>query len=405
MRSPFTSCVARVARGASRRIHSIDRFAPPSASPIVSSPISPATYVTLSTPFTPLQPFFSANPLPFSVKRAGEFLPPAAAAAASAYPSRISSIRAMEVVSAPHADPLSSSPAFANRACDASVLSSAAGKAAAVALDKAFFHSSTAKKALAPASAPKTAPATAAGSSGGGEGSGGVKSAEKRHRARVYTRTGDKGTSSLYTGERRRKDDHVFGALGDVDELNSALAVAAEYCRVQGLKELCEQIATIQSRLLDVGSVVATPPSSASAAKLQRVRFDPTAVDTLELWIDSLDEKLPPLTAFILPSGGMAAAHLHLARSICRRAERAVIAVAAEDEEMQQQQQQQKAQEGATDGTDAASSDSEVAVPRIDPFVMRFINRLSDFLFTAARFAAQHACRTETVYKKAAVQA
>ncbi|CAI5969519.1 unnamed protein product [Closterium sp. NIES-64] len=305
----------------------------------------------------------------------------------------------MEVLAAPHADPLSASPAFANRACDAPVLTSAAGKAAAVSSEN--FHTSAAKKALAPASGPKSAPATAAestgGSGGAGEGSGGVKPAEKRHRARVYTRTGDKGTSSLYTGERRRKDDHVFGALGDVDELNSALAVAAEYCRVQGLKELCDQIAVIQSRLLDVGSVVATPPSSASAAKLQRVRFDPTAVDTLELWIDSLDEKLPPLTAFILPSGGMAAAHLHLARSICRRAERAVIAVAAEDEE-QQQQEAHEAQEGG-----ATAPDSEPPLPRIDPTVMRFVNRLSDFLFTAARFAAQHACRTETIYKKAAV--
>ncbi|CAI5465237.1 unnamed protein product [Closterium sp. Yama58-4] len=306
----------------------------------------------------------------------------------------------MEVLAAPHADPLSASPAFANRACDTPVLTSAAGKALAVASEN--FHTSAAKKALAPASGPKSAPAAAAaestgGSGGGGEGSGGVKSAEKRHRARVYTRTGDKGTSSLYTGERRRKDDCVFGALGDVDELNSALAVAAEYCRVQGLKELCDQIAVIQSRLLDVGSVVATPPSSASAAKLQRVRFDPTAVDTLEQWIDALDEKLPPLTAFILPSGGMAAAHLHLARSICRRAERAVIAVAAEDEE-QQQQEAHEAQEGG-----ATAPDAEARLPRIDPTVMRFVNRLSDFLFTAARFAAQHACRTETIYKKAAV--
>ncbi|CAI5466518.1 unnamed protein product [Closterium sp. Yama58-4] len=202
----------------------------------------------------------------------------------------------MEVLAAPHADPPSPSLAFANRACDAPVLTSTAGKALA----------------------------STGGSGGGGEGSGGVKPAEKRHRARVYTRTGDKGTSSLYTGERRRKDDCVFGALRDVVELNRALAVAAEYCRVQGLKELCDQIAVIQSRLLDVGPAVATPPPSASAAKLQRVRFDPTAVDTRELWIDALDEKLPPLTAFILPSGGMAAA-----RSVCRRAERAVIAVAA----------------------------------------------------------------------------
>eukprot|EP00897_Mesotaenium_endlicherianum_P005994 jgi/Mesen1/5422/ME000269S04559 len=166
-------------------------------------------------------------------------------------------------------------------------------------------------------------------------------------RIRVYTRTGDKGTSSLYSGERRSKDDEVFNTLGDVDELNSALG----------------------SRLLDVGSAVATPLVTSSSRKVERARFDPTAVDALERWIDGMDDHLAPLRAFILPSGGLAGSHLHVARTLCRRAERSVVPL--------------------------------VAAGQVEDVVMRFLNRLSDYLFTAARYAALKTNQPETIYKKA----
>jgi len=122
-------------------------------------------------------------------------------------------------------------------------------------------------------------------------------------RLRVYTRTGDKGKSSLYTGERRRKDDAVFSALGDTDELNSVVGVARQHCVEQGLVTLDEQLREIQSRLLDAGSAIATPTSSASPDALQRAAFGADHARTLEKWIDAMDLELPTLRNFILPVG------------------------------------------------------------------------------------------------------
>ena len=187
-------------------------------------------------------------------------------------------------------------------------------------------------------------------------------------RMKVYTKTGDKGSSSLYSGERREKDDIIFAALGDVDELNSVVGVAREYAAELD-PELGSQLETIQSRLLDIGSAVATPIPSSNEKKLQRVAFNASATDDLEKWIDAYTEMLPALTQFILPSGGPAASFLHMSRSICRRAERSVVPL-------------------ARDG----STDQSVAV---------YLNRLSDYLFTAARHAAQKAGKPEVVYKKA----
>ncbi|KAK9818039.1 hypothetical protein WJX72_006084 [[Myrmecia] bisecta] len=195
------------------------------------------------------------------------------------------------------------------------------------------------------------------------------QSSETTHRMRVYTKTGDKGSSSLYNGERRLKDDKVFHALGDVDELNSSLGMAREFAREQQLTAILPQLETIQSRLLDVGSAVATPTDTSSERKLQRVQFDAASTQALEDWIDAMDEQLPQLTNFILPSGGKAASSLHTARSICRRAERKVVRLI---------------QDGGT-----------------DPNVGIYLNRLSDYLFTAARLAAKEAKQEEVVYKKA----
>lgn len=184
---------------------------------------------------------------------------------------------------------------------------------------------------------------------------------------KIYTKTGDKGTSSLYNGERRSKTDPTFAALGDVDELNSLIGVAREYAAALD-GNLSQQLETVQSRLLDVGSAVATPLPTSSSHKLQRTAFPAQATAALEGWIDSWSAHLPQLTNFILPSGGLASSFLHMARSICRRAERSVVVLVDEN-----------------------LVESEVAI---------FLNRLSDYLFTVARVCAMKSNKPEVVYKK-----
>lgn len=186
-------------------------------------------------------------------------------------------------------------------------------------------------------------------------------------RYKVYTKTGDKGTSSLYNGERRGKTDAVFHALGDIDELNSAIGVAREFAEGMDI-QLSEQLEETQSRLLDVGSAVATPVDKSTDTKLQRTAFSATHTEQLERWIDGMDAQLAPLKNFILPSGGKAASFLHMSRSICRRAERSTVPLVQ------------------TGSTDAA--------------VGTYLNRLSDYLFTAARYAAKIEGKAEVVYKK-----
>lgn len=187
---------------------------------------------------------------------------------------------------------------------------------------------------------------------------------------KVYTRTGDKGQSSLYTGERRRKNDDVFHALGDVDELNAYIGIAREHCRAAGnTPELTEHLDEIQCRLMDVGSHLATPRSDeGESAKMQRTKVQDAWVARLEQWIDAMDSDLPPLKNFILPSGGPGSSALHLARTVCRRAERTVVPLV---------------ESGVADG--AAG---------------RYLNRLSDFLFVAARYACAKGGYTETVWRK-----
>mmetsp|Transcript_31807 Transcript_31807/g.31095 ORF Transcript_31807/g.31095 Transcript_31807/m.31095 type:complete len:129 (+) Transcript_31807:200-586(+) len=120
--------------------------------------------------------------------------------------------------------------------------------------------------------------------------------------------------------------------------------------------------------LLDIGSHVATPRTDEDEKKLARTEFDKDSVETMEKWIDQMDEQLPPLKNFILPSGGMSAAHLHVARTICRSAERSMVDLLQK-------------------GT-------------IDEAVYQYVNRLSDYLFTLARICAQMDGKQETVYKK-----
>ncbi|KAI9598909.1 Adenosylcobalamin biosynthesis, ATP:cob(I)alamin adenosyltransferase-like protein [Syncephalis fuscata] len=187
---------------------------------------------------------------------------------------------------------------------------------------------------------------------------------------KVYTRTGDKGTSALFSGERRPKDDAIFEALGTNDELACHIGLAREYCELQGITaDHLDRFSWIQCMLQDIGSNIATPRDARNQSKVEKTHFDVDgqAVKQLENWIDDMDKELPPLRQFILPSGGIASAQLHVARATCRRAERRVVPL-----------------------VQANSTEASVS---------KYLNRLSDFLFVVARYTAMKGGKTETIYK------
>lgn len=172
---------------------------------------------------------------------------------------------------------------------------------------------------------------------------------------RIYTGTGDEGTTGIVTGERLPKTHARIVAIGDVDELNAALGVALSHVtddRVRGT------LLAIQNDLFDLGADLATPEDLKGALRLSE-----QGPKRLETMIDMLNEDLPPLQSFILPSGPGGASHLHLARAIARRAERAVWTL------------RQEAEPG----------------PAFTPVVPIYLNRLSDYLFVAARHVARGA--------------
>lgn len=172
---------------------------------------------------------------------------------------------------------------------------------------------------------------------------------------KIYTKTGDKGETSLFTGQRVPKTDPFIEALGAVDECNSAIGTALSLLPTTNkMQSIQEQLKTIQHALFDVGAAVATPRTRAISSKLKKTRFDEQEIEQLEKWMDEMETELPPLKAFILPGGHPAGAALHLARSICRRSERRVLPL---------------------------YRDSEVT-----DTVLIYLNRLSDYLFFASRY-------------------
>ena len=175
---------------------------------------------------------------------------------------------------------------------------------------------------------------------------------------RIYTRTGDDGTTALGSGERRPKFDLRIEAYGTVDETNAAIGVARLH--VKDAPELDAMLGRIQNDLFDLGADLAVPEREGKETKkAERLRVVASQVERLERDIDALNEKLAPLTSFVLPGGTPAAAHLHVARTICRRAERVMVEL--------------KARPGEPVG--------EAGI--------QYMNRLSDFLFVASR-AANH---------------
>ncbi len=178
---------------------------------------------------------------------------------------------------------------------------------------------------------------------------------------KIYTKTGDRGETGLFGGGRVRKDDLRVEAYGAVDELNAYLG-AARALRLVPDNEA--DIARIQDQLFTVGALLATPPGAKTAGHVPQVRAEWIAA--MEGAIDRIDGAVPKLTNFILPGGTPAAAALHLARAVCRRAERRVI-----------------------------SLDAREPVPEQ---VTTYLNRLSDLLFMMARRENQAAGHAETMW-------
>ncbi|MGH7022629.1 MAG: cob(I)yrinic acid a,c-diamide adenosyltransferase [Caulobacteraceae bacterium] len=170
---------------------------------------------------------------------------------------------------------------------------------------------------------------------------------------RIYTRAGDGGSTRLASGEKVSKASARVEAYGGVDELNAVLGLARLETSADTF--LDPILARIQNDLFDLGADLATPARKAGAP--EALRIVASQVERLEREIDALNESLSPLTSFVLPGGSRASAHLHHARTVCRRAERAAVAFAADD--------------GAGEHREA----------------LRYLNRLSDLLFVAARFA------------------
>ncbi|KAK3082642.1 hypothetical protein FSP39_001204, partial [Pinctada imbricata] len=203
------------------------------------------------------------------------------------------------------------------------------------------------------------------------------------------------GTSSTFTGERRKKDDVIFEALGSTDELSSAIGLAVEFSRDSKLP-LEDKLTQIQCVLQDIGSCLATPKSSARQSHIDRTTFSPGNVTDLEKWIDIYTEELPPLDKFILPSGGKTSASLHVARSVCRRAERRQVSNTIGNIR----------RSGSRAPTVPKQTQSDLLVTplvtsgEVDPEPLQYLNRLSDFLFTAARYAAMKEGREEQIYHR-----
>ena len=171
---------------------------------------------------------------------------------------------------------------------------------------------------------------------------------------RIYTRTGDDGDTALGTGERRPKFDLRVEAYGTVDETNATLGMARLHTGADA--NLDAMLARIQNDLFDLGADLCTPDKGEKLA-YEPLRIVQTQVDRLEKEIDELNASLAPLRSFVLPGGAPAAAALHLSRTICRRAERLMVALSRTEGEV-------------------------VSAP-----AMQYVNRLSDFLFVASRYA------------------
>ena len=166
---------------------------------------------------------------------------------------------------------------------------------------------------------------------------------------KIYTKTGDQGTTALFGGQRIRKDTDLIQLVGEVDELNACLGLAVSTTEDQLIGQILQRL---QHELFNLGAEVATP--SAQLHKLDSL-IDSKQVDRMEADIDELESHLSPIRQFILPGGGLTASTLHLARTVCRRCERKAVSLNAEQ--------------------------------LVSPPILQYLNRLSDLLFILARRA------------------
>ncbi|XP_078237962.1 corrinoid adenosyltransferase MMAB isoform X3 [Pogona vitticeps] len=228
---------------------------------------------------------------------------------------------------------------------------------------------------------------------------------ESRRFPKIYTKTGDKGFSSTFTGERRAKDDEIFQALGTLDELNSAVGLCAEFGEESG-HTFMEELHRVQCVLQDAGANVATPVSSARESHLRRTTFSEQSVLELEAWIDRYTDQFPPLRAFILPSGGKSSATLHLTRAICRRAERCVVPLVKAGEADANVAKYLNRYSGIARWTRTkpacpGPTSSDLLVqrkPRCGWLSLLLVSQLSDYLFVLARHAAHKEGKKEMIY-------
>ena len=169
---------------------------------------------------------------------------------------------------------------------------------------------------------------------------------------KIYTRTGDDGSTGLVDGSRLSKDDVRVRAYGDVDETNSVIGLVRLHLENRHLDDM---LSRIQNDLFDLGADLATPlPAKGEPDNEYALRMVDAQSTRLEQELDALNADLEPLTSFVLPGGSPPAAYLHQARTVCRRAERVCVALAAEQE--------------------------------VNPAALTYLNRLSDFLFVAGRW-------------------
>ncbi len=205
------------------------------------------------------------------------------------------------------------------------------------------------------------------GKAKGGKAKGGKAKGEKakRGRPKIYTRRGDTGETGLIGAARVAKDDPRVEAYGEVDELNAVLGSVIAADPSHDLDP--ERLHLIQEDLFAIGARLATADPNRARRRGAIPELPPERIGELEAWIDEMDEELVPLTAFILPGGSPLAARLQVARTVCRRAERAIIGLLPSQPDL-----------------------GEVLVP--------YVNRLSDLLFTLARYANHLAGVEDTVW-------
>jgi len=180
---------------------------------------------------------------------------------------------------------------------------------------------------------------------------------------KIYTKTGDDGDTGLFGGGRVQKDDPRVEAYGDVDELNAALGVARA---ADPMPRIDEVLVPLQRDLFSIGALLATPDREKMQQHLTKANIDEGRISELERAIDECERELQPLRAFIIPGGTHKAAALHLARTVCRRAERRVVRL-----------------------------QRDVEIPQL---VVIYLNRLSDLLFMLARVANVRAGNGEVTW-------